>query len=129
MRMILETAAARLAAEHAGAGDLEHLELILEQMLDTSLPLERRIALDADFHVSIARSGGNELVGMFVEVMTILLREYMLKGISGPAGMKKTSAQHRNVLDAIKSRDPEAAEAGMRKHLTAARKNVWAEFP
>jgi len=124
MRLILETAAARLAAIHAKKAELDHLEYILDKMLDTTLPLEQRISYDADFHITIARSGRNVLIGMFVEVMTILLKEYMIKGISGTPGMKRTSIQHRNVLEAIKGRDPLAAETAIQEHLTASRKDV-----
>jgi len=124
MRLILETAAGRLAAVHIKNEEMEHLEYILKQMLDTTLPLEQRISYDADFHTTIARASGNMLVGMFVEVMTILLKKYMIKGVSGPSGMKRTSAQHRNVLEALKSRDPLAAETAIEEHLAASRKNV-----
>jgi len=124
MRIILETSAAGLAALNIKKAEVAHLEFILEQMLDTTLPLEQRVIHDADFHISIARASGNLLVGMFVEVMTILLNEYMLKGISGPPGMKKTSDQHRKIIDAIKKRDSLAAETAMQDHLTASRNNV-----
>ena len=124
MRLILETSAARLAAVHSKIADLKHLESILERMSDFTMPLEQRIVYDADFHVSIARSCGNILLGMFVEVMTILLKEYMLKGISGLPGMKKTLAQHRKILEAIRNRDPKAAEKMIKDHLTASRKDV-----
>jgi DNA-binding FadR family transcriptional regulator len=124
MRLILETSAAGLAALCIKKAELAHLEFVLEQMFDTTLPLEQRISLDADFHVSIARSSRNVLVGMFVDVMNILLREYMLKGVSGLAGMKKTSVQHRKILDALGNRDPLAAETAMQEHLTASKKDV-----
>jgi len=124
VRLILETAGARLAAVNIKPAEIEHLEFILEQMIDESLPLEQRISLDADFHVTIARSSGNELVGMFVEVMTILLNDYMVKGVFGPPGIKRTSAQHRKVVEALRNRNPPAAETAIQEHLTASRKNV-----
>ena len=124
MRLILETAAARLAAVNSKTVEINHLEQILEQMTNISLPLEQRIAYDADFHVSIARSSRNVLLVMFVEVMTMLLKEYMLKGISGPLGMKKTGIQHRKILEAIKNQDSLAAETAIQEHLVASRKDV-----
>ena len=124
MRLILETAAIRLAAVNISSAEIKHLEFILEQMADETLPLEQRINYDADFHITIARSGGNILVGMFVEIMTILLKQYMLKGISGPPGIKKTGVQHRKILDAVKDRNPKSAETAVYEHLTASRKNV-----
>ena len=124
MRLILETAAAKLAAINIKKTDVDHLESILEKMLDTSLSLEQRVRFDADFHITIARSSGNVLLGVFLECMTILLKEYMFKGISGVSGMKKTIVQHRKVLQAIKARDPLAAEEAIGEHLTASRKHV-----
>jgi len=124
MRLILETAGARLAALHAKRADLEHLENTLEQMIDKTLSLEQRISYDADFHISIARSGGNELVGMFVEVMTLLLKDYMSKGFFGVIRIRNTLDQHRKVLEAIKKRNPAEAEKAIYEHLMAARRDV-----
>ncbi|GHV62050.1 GntR family transcriptional regulator [Spirochaetia bacterium] len=124
MRLILETAGARLAAIQAKPVDLEHLEYILEKMADENLPLDERINLDAEFHITIARASGNELVGMFVDVMTMLLNEYMAKGVFGLLGIKKTCVQHRHILEAIRGGDPDRAEAAIRGHLNASRENV-----
>jgi GntR family transcriptional repressor for pyruvate dehydrogenase complex len=123
-RLILETAGARLAAAHIQSADVEHLEYILKQMADKSLPLDERIGYDADFHISIARAGGNGLVGMFVEVMTILLKDYMSKGFLATAQIKQTLSQHRRVLEAIKNRKPDEAENAIYDHLVAARGDV-----
>ncbi|GHV36830.1 GntR family transcriptional regulator [Spirochaetia bacterium] len=124
MRLILETAGARLAAVHITEGELKHLEDILEEMTDLSLSETRRIQLDAEFHITIAQASKNELMGMFIDVMTILLNEYMIKGISGPEGIKKTLVQHRKILEAFKERNPELAETSIWEHLTASRENV-----
>jgi DNA-binding FadR family transcriptional regulator len=124
MRLILETAGVRLAAIHASSGDIEKLESILEKMSDPSLPLDERIQLDAEFHNTIGIASRNELLGMFCRVMIILLNDYMVKGASGDDGIRKTHNQHRQVLDALKQKDPDKAEKAVRNHLTAARENV-----
>jgi GntR family transcriptional repressor for pyruvate dehydrogenase complex len=124
MRLILETAGARLAALHAKAGEIKTLESIMEQMSDASLPLDSRINLDAEFHIAIARMSGNELLGVFVNIMTLLLKEYMSKGFFGVTRIRNTLNQHKKVLDAIKSRDPGRAENAIYAHLMAARKDV-----
>lgn len=123
-RLILETSAARLAARNIGPEELRHLDDIIEKMSDLSIPLDERVSLDADFHATIARSGGNELLLMFVEVMTILLSQYMVKGMSGVEGMKKTLKQHKKILEAIRAGDPDKAEKATRSHLVIARENV-----
>jgi DNA-binding FadR family transcriptional regulator len=124
IRLILETSAARLAARNSGPEELQHLDDVIKKMSDLSIPPDERISLDADFHATIARAGGNELLRMFVEVMTILLSQYMVKGMSGGEGMKKTLKQHRKILEAIRAGDPDKAEKAIRDHLVIARENV-----
>jgi GntR family transcriptional repressor for pyruvate dehydrogenase complex len=124
MRLILETTGARLAALNASPEEIEHLEQILEEMSDETLKLNKRILLDADFHVSVARASGNELLGMFVDVMTLLLRDYMSQGLFGSIRIRNTMDQHEKILEAIKSRKADQAEAAIYDHLMAARKDV-----
>ncbi|MDR1058350.1 MAG: FadR family transcriptional regulator [Treponema sp.] len=124
LRLIMETAGARLAALNAGPEETEHLEDILEQMADESLPLEKRISLDADFHISIARASGNELLGVFVDIMTLLLKHYMSLGVFDGPRIRGAHRQHKRVLEAIKSRRSGKAERAIYDHLMAARKVV-----
>ena len=125
MRVILETAGCRLAAINARPEDIEYMEFTLMQMETKPLSTENRIKYDSDFHITIAKASGNELLRMFVEVMTIVLKEYMIKGFpGGPLSIKKTLAQHAKILEAIKNRNPDDAEEAIRSHLTAARENV-----
>jgi GntR family transcriptional repressor for pyruvate dehydrogenase complex len=124
IRVILETAAVRLAAIHARPEDLEHLEYALQQMSIRPLTAEKRIQADSDFHITIARASGNKLLELFVEVMTMLLRDYMIKGFPGPASIKLVINYHQKILEAVKNRNPEDAEEAMRSHLASARENV-----
>jgi GntR family transcriptional repressor for pyruvate dehydrogenase complex len=124
MRLILETVGARLAAVHASPKNIEHLEHILNQMSDETLELSNRIPLDVDFHIGVARASGNELLGMFVDVMTLLLSDYMSKGFFGVTRIRNTLNQHQKIMEAIKDRDEDRAEAVIYDHLVAARKDV-----
>jgi GntR family transcriptional repressor for pyruvate dehydrogenase complex len=124
IRLILETAGARLAAQYARPEDIEDMKSILKGMADGSLPPDKRILLDTKFHIVIAQASGNELLRMFVEVMTILLKDYMAKGMFGIAGIKNTLAQHRKIVEALEKGDPDLAEKTIRDHLVAARENV-----
>jgi GntR family transcriptional repressor for pyruvate dehydrogenase complex len=123
-RMVLETAGVRLAALHIKPEELDNLKDILQKMTDLSLPLNERIRLDMEFHLAIVRAGQNELLEIFAEVMILLLKDYMVKGIFGPEGMAKTRSQHQKILDALKAQDPEKAERALHNHLSASRKNV-----
>jgi DNA-binding FadR family transcriptional regulator len=121
-RIILESAGVRLAALYSVPEELERLEKLLGEMETAPIP-EGWVSLDSQFHRAIIRMGRNELLSMFVEVMTALLHEYMIKGIN-PADKKSTIDQHRCILDAIRAKDPDAAEKALISHLTAAHEMV-----
>ena len=124
IRIILEIAAVRLATIHAAQKDIEHLEYTIKQMAIQPLSAEKRIQIDSEFHKTLAHASGNKLLETFIEVMTSLLREYMIKGFPGPASIKHVIIYHKKIIEAIKRRNPEDAEEAMRNHLASARENV-----
>ena len=86
---------------------------------------------DADFlfHLSIAQATNNP---MFVTALT-MLRDQILFGMrltgamvppSADARVSIVRAEHREIVDAIANRDPEAASAAMSEHLKLARKRL-----
>jgi GntR family transcriptional repressor for pyruvate dehydrogenase complex len=125
MRIILESAGARLAAKNAKPDDIGHLEYTIEQMsAEDPLPTEKRLLLDSDYHITIAKASGNKLLSMFVEVMTVLLRDYIIKGLPHPYDLQKTIKEHKKVVEAIKQEDADKAEAAILNHLNASLKNI-----
>ncbi len=124
MRIILEVAACRLAAQNATAEDLKELAQILSDMEQRKLDLPVRIKLDADFHIAIAHASKNRLLGMFVETMTTLLKDVIGKGIQVPGGNEDGLMRHSAILASIKTGNPDIAEAAIRDHLSVSRQNV-----
>ena len=124
IRIILETAAVRLATINAVREDIEHLEYTVQEMSAHPLSTEKRIIFDSEFHKTIAHASGNKLLETFVEVMTFLLRDYMIKGFPGPASIKQVINYHKKITEAIKNRNPDDAEKAMCNHLASARENV-----
>ena len=124
MRIILEVAASRLAAQNASPVEIERLSEIVTTMQNRKLPLNERVQMDADFHIALARASRNELLVMFVETMTILLKDYMAKGVLLPGGIDDGLIRHSRVIKAIASGDPDQAEEAMRDHLKVSRQNV-----
>jgi GntR family transcriptional repressor for pyruvate dehydrogenase complex len=124
IRLLLETAAVRLAAFHAGPEDITRLQYTIDQMSIHPLSTEQRLRIDSEFHITIARASGNKLLEMFVEVMTLLLGDYMVKGFPGPASMRQVISYHKKIFEAIKNRNPEDAEEAIRCHLVTALENV-----
>lgn len=124
MRIILEVASCRLAARNATPDELHSLEQIIKDMENRGLSLSERVQKDADFHITIAHASKNDLLGMFVETMTILLRDYMGKGVLLPGGIEDGLMRHTTILKALESGDPDAAEQAVLEHLRVSRQNV-----
>jgi len=125
IRIILETAAVRLATFHATGKDIEALESTVREMSGHHpLSTEERIKFDSEFHKTLAHASGNKLLETFIEVMTFLLRDYMIKGFPGPSHLKNVINYHKKIIEAIKSRNPDDAEEAIRNHLVTARENV-----
>lgn len=124
VRLALETAACRLAAEHATAEDVERLRAIQDEMAGRKDDLPRRIQLDADFHIAVAETSKNKIMAIFISVMNDLLSSFIAKGVQYPGGNEDGVARHEAILQAIAAHDPERAEREMAEHLRVSRHNV-----
>jgi DNA-binding GntR family transcriptional regulator len=106
MRMLLEPAAARWAAERA------------DPDLRARISAEEA-AMDARFHDLIAAAAGNQLLR---DTVGRLHAHLHLHRLSFPyAEVATTHAEHRRLADAIAAGDAAEAEAAMRAHLISAR--------
>lgn len=124
VRLILETAAVRKAAQKITDEELAIIGKINDNMKDKDLPIDKRVSLDSDFHAAIAQSGKNELLQMFIEVLNTLTRDYMKKGALLPGGPDDTVARHAAIFSALSNHDPDAAEKAMKEHLSVSRQSV-----
>lgn len=124
-RMILEVGMLPLVCERATEDDLAILEEICERA-EASLEdaADYDVALSAEFHAQLANATHNEVIRLLTEPLhhplELSLREAKSRapemGIEG-------SKEHRKLVKAIRDRDPDQAQAIMRRHLgrTAAR--------
>ncbi len=125
IRIILEVEAAKLSATNASEQDFRDLEKIVETMeKDDSLTLLDRVHLDIEFHNLLAKSSGNTLLEMFVNVMTGLITNYMAKGAAITGGITDANEKHMLIVNALKTRDSEKAANAMLEHLRKSRLSV-----
>jgi GntR family transcriptional repressor for pyruvate dehydrogenase complex len=124
MRQILELSSVELAVEQLTDEHLKKMEQNVERFSDKTLPLKERVKLDEQFHQLIAQAAGNDLLCLFVGVLTSLLRDYMGKGVLTEGGVDDAITRHRQILDALKARDKQAARHAMAEHLRVSRLNV-----
>lgn len=117
VRRILEPAATRLAATRIDEATLAELEHLLEQLEEAS-PEAERIPFDAEFHARIARESGNAtLASMLGAVSSRTVRARAWRGVADREASARTTTQHREILDALRSRDPVRAEAAAHVHV------------
>lgn len=122
-RRILEVEAAGLAAERASDEDLERAAEALARMEETTgrphSPATERLFHEADvaFHQALIAATGNRALGGLVERIhsALLLARFPLA--RPQYRVERALPEHRRILEAVSSRDPDAARAAMSDHL------------
>jgi|SRR5579872_2245627 len=122
VRRALETEAARLAARRAGAEDIDGLQRIVKRM--EKLVEEQRWhdadAIDVELHVEIARLSRSP--GLIEGLARCHLLEVVRRRIAlneRITGFSKLADNHRVLVQAIASGDPDRAAAVMHAHLNS----------
>jgi DNA-binding FadR family transcriptional regulator len=111
MRVIVEPAAARLAAERASDADIEALGGAVDRMA-SARDLAATIRADLEFHRLLMAATHNTFLTQVERIIAIGLAERD-KLVHGSVDDDPVPS-HRAVLDAITARDPEAAYEAMR---------------
>ncbi len=117
VRKILEPALARRAALRASPDEIARLEDILRRQKAKILQGELPIEEDSEFHYAIAQAAKNSVVLKVLDVLMDLLRKTRERSLQVEGRREKSFAGHRRIFHAIKRRDPDAAEAAVRRHL------------
>ena len=126
VREALEGMACALAAENLTEAELQGLEKLLKehgsQKSIKSGTGYYQESGDFDFHFRIARGSKNtRLISMICGDLYHLLRIYRYKSSRMKGRAAEALAEHQDILDALKSRNPELAEQKMRTHIRNAR--------
>ena len=117
-RMVLEGAAARLAAARPAAelGPLEEAYRAMEQAPDFA----RFVEADAVFHRRVAEVGGNRLLVVILTALRDPIVRLITAGLSGETDAQaraKILRAHGEILEAIRTGDIAAADRRSRRHL------------
>lgn len=120
VRTSLESGTAALSALHWNAAGLAELERLLEEMeATTDLPSFNQ--LDTQFHVEIAATAKNPLIGDLTSAIREALRKPILEASEAMEDWQEFRLelchQHRSIFDAIARRDPALARARMEHHI------------
>jgi GntR family transcriptional repressor for pyruvate dehydrogenase complex len=120
-RVTLERSSVGLAARLATQEDLAQLRTLLEQMDDPSVSRDRFNALDADFHVALARASHNRLVSD----VTVALRNSLRGPIQQSFGLiddwdslrVSLVEDHHAIFEAVENGDADTAAGRIESHI------------
>ena len=115
-RLMLETEAAVLAAQHAQAHDLAVLERTLDRLDASVTPLDR-VRGDLAFHSALVAASHNPVIETMFGSIQGLTVELMVRSAGDPETVRRSGPHHRLLFEAIRDRDPEAARRTIRAHL------------
>lgn len=118
IRAVLEGLAAREAARRIDESGLKRLQKLVDTMRKAAARGNNRAQVDADFefHLAIVEASGNWLLKQFWERMR-LANTTLLTVAKSRHSTLEIAERHVPVLDALRARDPEAAERAMRQHI------------
>jgi DNA-binding FadR family transcriptional regulator len=119
-RMFLEAALARHAAQHARRDDIEALEAALQENASAIGDPQRFYATDAAFHALLYRVPRNPIFPEVHRAYVEWLQDHWRQLPRGAEFDRVNHAAHAEILAAIVARDPDAAEAALRRHLATA---------
>jgi len=140
LRIMLEGYGARIGAARIGTSEIRELESLADQMDDaldrlveiggpdprgknderTSLA-EECATLNTVFHAGIVAAAGNKRLSTIVSNLTSLPLIHRTIIMQSPAELAHSWAQHRDMIEALRNRDGDWAEALLRAHISAGR--------
>lgn len=116
VRETIEIRLVRLAAERATARELEQIGDELSAMAGAA-DADSAAAHDEMFHHLIATATHNALFVTLLESINITLGPIRRRSLAVPGRREEAVAEHERILDALRARDPDAAEVAIRHHL------------
>ncbi|GEL46737.1 transcriptional regulator [Cellulomonas hominis] len=115
LRAAVEPVAAAAAARHADPGEVDRLLVLVARMreLGEAGRLDEFVVCDIEFHALLLRAGRNEMFAALTGVVAEVLAGRTRHGLMPDRPRPEALDAHDAVADAIRARDPEAAERAM----------------
>jgi len=120
MRELLEGGAARMAAQHASATEVETLRYLLQEFQRAGDAPARLAAINRQFHSAIYDAAHSRYLIGAMSDLTDALALLQNTTFSVPGRPKAALKEHRAIVAAIAAKDPIEAERAAREHIRAA---------
>lgn len=127
LRSMLEVPAMRTIVERIDDAGLERAEsalLAYERAADAADTAGLLVA-DRDFHLTLLAYAGNARLVRLIGELRDQTRLVGIRQLVDTGQLRTSVSEHRAILDAVRARDPRAAEAAMQAHLDHIR-GAWA---
>jgi len=122
MKSMMESFAVRLAIPIIDEKEVSKLDSILklmEEMIKKN-NFKKIQSLNIEFHRKIIEMSKNKKLIYFYESIIMPIRKYQRLGLSAPSSWKTSFKEHRDIVEAIRSRNIELAERLTREHTMRA---------
>lgn len=116
IRELLECHAGRLATEHVTAAGLATLKRVLKDF-EAASTTEERAQLNTRFHMEMYAMADRGQLTDLVSRMRNRSEFFVRVLFSSPGRNQRAEEDHRQILDALERRDPDAVERTIREHL------------
>ncbi|HHV62692.1 MAG TPA: FadR family transcriptional regulator [Firmicutes bacterium] len=114
-RCLVETGILPLVAERATAEDLEEMDRAIEVMENAGDDWGSHVRADAEFHRILIKASKNKALAAFADVIAKFFE--MTRSGASNTDRARVVREHREILKAIRERNPDRAAEVLRKHL------------
>ena len=118
MRVLLEPELAAMAAAVVTGESLDRLRAGIDRMAELEADPNAYLEVDHEFHMEICRAADNRILDRIMYSARWLGTASRRVTNEAPAGLHRATAQHTEIYEALVARDPAAARAAMRRHLS-----------
>jgi GntR family transcriptional repressor for pyruvate dehydrogenase complex len=119
VREILEPQIASLAAQCATDEDIATMEDVVRRMEAALAQGATGVEENIEFHLALTQAVGNSVLYQVHQMLLQLSRDPVARFFQVPGRMRRSLQEHRQVLEAIRGRDPQRAYQAMLGHLRA----------
>ncbi|MDD3903250.1 MAG: FadR/GntR family transcriptional regulator [Sphaerochaeta sp.] len=130
VRLLIEPHAAAVASKRAEEKDLEALKELYATFVENveNGDILQSISSDSAFHLAIARATKNRTLSVLMKTMEQTLNEGWYASLNTPGRLQASLTEHKNLLNAILSRDAIKASEAMEQHLRNALADIQYHF-
>jgi len=125
-RLIIEPQAIRLATQRADETEITALGDILgrAQQWTAVRNVEHMMLLDREFHLVLARATRNDVFADILRRLHERSLRFWFISLTDVSHHSEVQEEHGAIVQAVRARDADAAEAAMRRHIESFRSNV-----